>query len=264
MRRAVTLLELLVVIAVIGVLIAIGLPILRTAQQSARTAACLANIREVGRAAAVYAGEHAGQMPYLAERKHLDDAFDIGLGPQGHFDQHGLWPHALREYLGKGPRPAACYCPWYPGLGSQTDRSLATGQAHQFPNGVAFPSGYMYNAAFFTGPDLWRRSDPVVDGTQLRPVQLSSTRHPSSKLVFYGGARYHLIGWSLERVRDEPKFYQWTRRQPWTSVFADGAGHLVHSDDALHFEDPPKNPFRPDSDGRVLLYTVDGYLGRDF
>jgi len=261
MRRAVTLLELLVVIAVIGVLIAIGLPILRTVQQSARTAACLANIREVGRAASAYAGEHAGQMPYLAERKHLNNAFNIGAGPEGYFEQLWMWPHVLRGYLGEGLRPAACYCPWHPGLGAQTDRSLATGQAHQFPDGVAHPSRYHYNSAFYSGPGLWRRPDPIVDASQLRPVQQSSTAHPSVKIVFYCALEYHRFDYD-DRVRQPPS---WHLSHPTNIVFADGAASGKYMQDALVWDDPLANPFLGDGrNGTILLNTLDGYLGRDF
>lgn len=62
-RRAFTLVELLVVIGIIAVLIAILLPALSAARRSARTVACLSNIRELGMVFRFYAGDNGGYLP---------------------------------------------------------------------------------------------------------------------------------------------------------------------------------------------------------
>ena len=67
MRRsrttAFTLIELLVVIGIIATLISILLPTVRRARQSAETAACLSNLRQIGMAFHVYANENKGWLP---------------------------------------------------------------------------------------------------------------------------------------------------------------------------------------------------------
>src|SRR5205823_7627976 len=58
--RGFTLVELLVVIGIIALLISILLPSLRKARESARTAACLSNLRQIGQGSAIYASQFKG------------------------------------------------------------------------------------------------------------------------------------------------------------------------------------------------------------
>ncbi len=57
-RRGFTLLELLVVIAMIGFLAALLLPALNRARISAKTAACRNNLRQIGMGLTLYAGDY--------------------------------------------------------------------------------------------------------------------------------------------------------------------------------------------------------------
>jgi prepilin-type N-terminal cleavage/methylation domain-containing protein/prepilin-type processing-associated H-X9-DG protein len=61
--HAFTLIELLVVISIIGLLVAILLPALAAARQSAAATQCLTNLRQTGVAMHAYAADHKGFLP---------------------------------------------------------------------------------------------------------------------------------------------------------------------------------------------------------
>src|ERR1043166_6305506 len=62
-RMAFTLIELLVVIAIIAILSALLLPALQQAKMNAKRSACMSNLRQLGTAIHLYAGDNNGLMP---------------------------------------------------------------------------------------------------------------------------------------------------------------------------------------------------------
>lgn len=63
-RRAFTLVELLVVIGIIAILISILMPALSRMRGHANALKCLSNLRQIGQALVLYAGESKGSYPY--------------------------------------------------------------------------------------------------------------------------------------------------------------------------------------------------------
>lgn len=95
-----TLVELLVVMAIIAVLAAMLLPGLRRARERAQQAACLSNTRQLGLVAFSYADDNAGRLPQFVQ-----------WGTAGVFvtPSTWMWWQAFLPYLPPGPRSRATY-----------------------------------------------------------------------------------------------------------------------------------------------------------
>lgn len=75
-KRGFTLVELLVVVAIIATLVGIGYPLFRSITAKSQEAACMNNLRSLGVALQTYVQEHQDKMPELAQGRasKTDDA----------------------------------------------------------------------------------------------------------------------------------------------------------------------------------------------
>ena len=162
-----TLVELLVVIGIIAVLIALLLPVLNVARESARSASCSSNLRQLHLASLLYAGDNRGYLPpahldYVTKNLHrwhgtratTDEPFDF-LGS------------ALRRYL---QTPQIKQCPSFDFTAGGFEESAG---------------GYGYNDHYL-GSSI--EDDGWTDDAVNRPAKAASVRKPSETIVFADAA----------------------------------------------------------------------------
>lgn len=73
-KNGFTLIELLVVIAIIAILAAILFPVFARAREQARKTNCLAHLKQIGLAMAMYCSDYDGAMPTLAGKPSVEPA----------------------------------------------------------------------------------------------------------------------------------------------------------------------------------------------
>ena len=92
---AFTLIELLIVVAVMALLLGLLLPVLGSARATAHAAVCASNLRTLGLATTLYAADHNQRLPQPTQDSHV-----------GSFQARAraLWFNALDDYLGQAAK----------------------------------------------------------------------------------------------------------------------------------------------------------------
>jgi len=93
--RALTLLELLAVVAIISVVVAVTIPVIANVKMSANRAKCLSNLRQIGLALCLYTNDNNGFFPpttHTTGSRRIDQS----------------WVYVLADYLGKIDQIRVC------------------------------------------------------------------------------------------------------------------------------------------------------------
>lgn len=167
-----TLIEMLVVIAVVGILAALLLPALGRAKEKGRLAFCLNNLRQVNFAIRLYADENADSLPGLP----TPNPYPNGVG--------AYYKQLVKGYLGltgpASPSEKVFICP--------LERILSTQIGHAF-------TSYTFNG-YEVGPDSIAR---------ITGKKLSSIKSPTRAVLvgewpaFFGGSWHPVV------IQDYPK-----------------------------------------------------------
>lgn len=199
--RGWSLIEVLVVIAVLGVLLVVALPTLGMWKRTGRDAGTRSLARQHAITMSTYAQEYRDTMPYFTVPKPGEfSPITLSQGQVIHvtyFGAFSTWPHVLGPGMYRSPGTGALFVsPW------ATD-------THPW----AFD--YLYPCTFIAHPDYWddiTRADP---SSQLVPTRVTDIRFPDAKAMVVDDAM-----WQSERAK--------SRGERRTAVgCADGSGDVV-------------------------------------
>ena len=147
---AFTLIELMVVIAIIGLLLALLLPAIGAARERAKTVQCASQLRQIGQAIHNYATNNRGYLPpYVpADGACYSDANSPDyIGPS--------WTALLAPYLGYS-----------------ADRTIAQSPIYHCPNYPVVEAGHLN---YFLETRWMRQHKPVLVTMQVSSIRTSST-----------------------------------------------------------------------------------------
>lgn len=147
---AFTLTELLTVIAIIGILVAIIIPIIGKVRSNARASQCVSNLRQIGVAMLVYASENKNQYP--AAVRHGGRSWDMEL------KDYGVTKDVLHCAVDEAERS-----PFNNGTASEP-RSY--GMNDRLASGGYNPTGYIHSARIEAPPQTIALSEWHVSGNR--------------------------------------------------------------------------------------------------
>lgn len=228
-RHAFTLIELLTVIAVVGILAAILVPVVGRARLAAQTAASVSNLRQLAASAHAYIADNRGWFPpgmSLDNNTRWHGARSSSSAP---FDPSKGW---LGPYLGRDGRVKLC--PVFATL-------EASPESFEFGAG-----GYGYNMIYLGGP--------VARGTAgdpFKPARFERLPQPSRTVMFASTALARASG--LQE-------YPFTEPPSWLSPSGQPAGE---SQPSTHFRFGGKALIAW-CDGRVSPETRNPGAGRNY
>lgn len=250
-RPAFTLIELILTVALVGVLLTLLLPSLSHVRDRARQVQSLSNLRSHVSVFSAYANDWDDQFPYFTH-PHADWTV-LRIQQRGtalrtrYFSAHAVWNYALGEdYYDGNIYHSSFYPPDYP---QGTTSATRTG-----------PTQYHYSCSFLADPSFWRFLGRT-SRSQLRPMRITDVTYTSRKALFVAHYPYHLK-FQNERVI-------WRKPGVFTEVgFVDGSARAVGLPDLLPgFDQGDRARFLPHQphvgDFPFGLHTVEGVRGRD-
>jgi prepilin-type N-terminal cleavage/methylation domain-containing protein/prepilin-type processing-associated H-X9-DG protein len=168
-HAAFTLVELLIVIAILSLLAAILLPVFARVRENARGTACLSNLRQFGTAFAQYLADYEGVYPLNRspdERRPLNGC--ARLEGSGKNWRRSLWPYIKSVDVFRCPSNGYL---WTDSLFTDT-RGDETNEF--YPRAEHLPNSYAYNGTFFHEEIPCRYGEPAIHPRAEREITAPS------------------------------------------------------------------------------------------
>ncbi len=201
-RSAFTLIEVLVVVAIIGLLVSILLPSLERARAQARGTACLANLRQLGVGAFQYANEHREYIPPVKSWLDLPYPQNLDTGPQKSTSAYGgLGNDDMRIYYPKYGRELDLWvCPGARNIVLKPDDLAATYTSSSVRRGSGYEYiPFIYNVMYRPLEQHIYQVSTTDPGVQ--PLKLNRVRRPADVCITHDTDDPGL-NWSIDDQED--------------------------------------------------------------
>lgn len=222
-RSAFTLVELLLVIMLIGIILAMLMPVLKGVRIQGERVAALSSLRQHSAIFAMYNNDWDDRFPFFA--KPLPSRTTLTCekwGPQ--------WPIEF-YYFGSNIWWNMALCDgYYDGDGfSHVFR-------HPAQRGRGYPIAWSYACCFIASPEYWNQATRMAPPAQLRPTRQPDVLHPALKILLTSR-------WDAYAAQADP-------RLPHLLAFVDGHAAAIKPDRIVAGV--------PTGDGLFPGYTEDG------
>lgn len=172
---AFSLIELLAVIAIVGVLIALAIPALASARRTALFTKSMSDTRQMVNMLAIYTKDNRDTHPYIVAGQFEGLTHLEPVGPN-----NGISPgaHIRRWHMALMDDQAGILDMVYPQIDFWPDMRIRADESGDYSASV------IATAALFAAPGYFSDTQPIHDH-QLRATRASEIRYPSHKMILY-------------------------------------------------------------------------------